>query len=881
MSRNNRDLGLRHILSVALCVAAAACGGGEGDSSSSAPASRARMNILEFTDIKLPIGLADRSYETKVEVVGGTPPFRFSIVEGQLPDGLDLDAEQGVIAGRPVRKGSFAIKLLVRDSTGVEARREFELLIDETAGGAEESQQHFKAQGATRESRQSTVTASDLTSLQAIVSSMPEGSWQRVNLNNYSAAWTPSDLRPLFGGGVLPPSKIILAWSSFAWDSNRGNLFLYGGGHANYRGNDTYLWRGSTQRWERGSLPSEMTKTPLGAWNAVDGADKAPAAAHTYDNTIFLPILDRVLVLGGAADSNGGHYLTQSTPDALRNTGPYLFDPSRAHPDKVGGSTGSHVKRIAPYPEIVGGNMWSNREAWLNATPNSKPPSEDLTNSCTGNAVEGGRDIVYLKTRYRIYRYEIRDVNDKAADIWSRVGRYYYAGSGGQDTCAYDPVRKFLVSTHQYSLTKMFIFWNLATPGPDNRDIVVAPVDPTGEFGSLVSTGTIKLMNCALEFDPVRRDFKLWCGDGRTWTLTPPDTATANGWTIVKAPAPIGLVPSESTGTGILGKWKYIPNLDIFMGLLDAELGNIWIYKPIGWVAPWGGGNVPPSVTLTAPAAGSSFREGANIALAAAATDGDGSITRVEFLANGSKIGESTRVPYSIFWSGAVVGRYKITARAIDNNGAMALSDDREISVSTGIGTQTTVTLQRGILGGYTTMDSYLSSYHKTLNFGASQTMLDERQNYSPIVRFATFQSEGGPVPDGATITSAILSIYKSTAYNMTYAAHRMLVDWSESASTWNQRLPGVGWTIPGANGEGSDYASTADATASVTWNPGWVNFDVTEGMQLTSSGASPRNFGWRLRGVSGNNNLKKLTGSEFTGSVEFRPKLVITYETQ
>ena len=214
MSRNSRDLGFRNILSVALCVAAAACGGGEGDSSSSAPTSRARMNILEFTDIKLPIGLADRSYETKVEVVGGTPPFRFSIVEGQLPEGLDLDAEQGVIAGRPARKGSFAIKLLVRDSTGVEARREFELLIDETAGGAEESQQHFKAQGATHESRQSTVTVSDLTSLQAIVSSMPEGSWQRVNLNNYSAAWTPSDLRPLFGGGVLPPSKIILAWSS-------------------------------------------------------------------------------------------------------------------------------------------------------------------------------------------------------------------------------------------------------------------------------------------------------------------------------------------------------------------------------------------------------------------------------------------------------------------------------------------------------------------------------------------------------------------------------------------------------------------------------------------------------------------------------------------
>ena len=40
--------------------------------------------------------------------------------------------------------------------------------------------------------------------------------------------------------------------------------------------------------------------------------------------------------------------------------------------------------------------------------------------------------------------------------------------------------------------------------------------------------------------------------------------------------------PNGDYGTGILGKWKYVPNLDAFIGLQDQTLGNIWLYKPVG-----------------------------------------------------------------------------------------------------------------------------------------------------------------------------------------------------------------------------------------------------------------------------------------------------------
>ena len=499
-------------------------------------------------------------------------------------------------------------------------------------------------------------------------------------MNAFSSVWTPPDLRPLFGWGNPDPSRLILAWSSFAWDSNRAALILYGGGHANYRGNDVYMWRASTQMWERASLPSEMTQTPLGYWNAIDGPDKAPASAHTYDNTIFLPILDRLLVLGGAADSNGGHYLTQSSATTTRVTGPYLFDPSRASPDKVGGSTGSHVKRVSPYPQVVGGNMWSNRESWLNATASSTPPAESLVNGCTGYAVEAGRDVVYVRTASRLYRYEIKDLVNPAADAWSVANFYYYGGSGGQSTCGYDPVRKIFLSTH---LATPFIYWDLTRPAAQgNLDTMITPTDPSGEFSTLISSGAIQIRNCGLEFDPVRNNFKLWCGDGRVWTVSPPPILGAAGWTIVKASAPTGPVPSESLGTGILGKWKYVPNLDVFMGLADSVQGNIWVYKPYGWVNPAGTGNLPPSVSISQPTEGASFTAGGAIAITAAAADGDGSVAKVEFFADDSKIGESSSPPYGVTWNGAATGTHLLTAVATDNAGATKTSTQVSINVN-------------------------------------------------------------------------------------------------------------------------------------------------------------------------------------------------------
>lgn len=931
-----------------------------------------------FATSQLPIGLKGEPYTAELPTTGGRPPFSFSVAQGALPGGLTLNADTGLVTGQPTTRGEHSFTLSVRDAQGRSATRTFTLLIDESAGrassapGMEPGASRMRAQSLMRDA--STSGTPDVSTLLNIVAAMPEGEWRKVNLNFFSDVWTPAALRPLYGSSNPTPSRIILAWSSFAWDPNRATLLLYGGGHANYRGNDVYQWRASTQRWERAALPSEMVQTPLGDWNAIDGVAKAPASAHTYDNTIFLPLLDRMLVLGGAADPSGGHYLTMATATTRRATGPYLFDPSRAHPDRVGGSTGSHVKRVAPYTDIVGGDMWSNREAWLDRAVGSQPPTEALTNGCTGYAVENGRDVVYVRSASRLYRYEIPDLANPAADSWRQVGQYYYGGSGGQSTCAYDPERQLFLSTH---LATPLIFWRLNNPSTISRDTLVTPTDPTGEFPTLLASSAIKMRDCAIDFDPVRKDFKLWCADGRVWSITPPTPLAAAGWVIQKAPAPVGAVPTESIGTGVLGKWKYIPNLDVFMGLADAVQGNIWIYKPHGWVNPGGGtapDNVAPSVGLTAPANGAQFNLGADITMSAAASDSDGLVTKVEFLANGVKIGESAGPSFSLVWSGAPLGTHQLTAVATDDDGATQTSAAVSITVnpvavnqapvvgltqpsdgssfiqgspitiaatasdpdgsiasveffagSTSLGSVTSApftitwtqaplgastitavatdnagattvsaartvtvvasssggsaTIQRGINPTAQVWDTYLSHYHRSLSFGASVYLQDQNATYPILLRFAIFQSEGGPVPNGAQVSSATLSIYKYSSYNMSYALHQVLQDWSETAATWNQRLPGVAWATAGAGGAGTDYAAAADATAATDFNPGWVAFDVTAGVQQMSQAASPGNFGWRLRGTAGYmSGIKRFHAAEASDPA-LRPKLAITWQ--
>ncbi len=82
--------------------------------------------------------------------------------------------------------------------------------------------------------------------------------------------------------------------------------------------------------------------------------------------------------------------------------------------------------------------------------------------------------------------------------------------------------------------------------------------------------------------------------------------------------------------------------------------------------------NLPPTVSLTAPANGSVLAAPASFTVAANAADADGTVAKVEFFQNGAKIGESAAAPYQVVLSGIASGTYTFSARATDNYSATA-----------------------------------------------------------------------------------------------------------------------------------------------------------------------------------------------------------------
>ncbi len=118
---------------------------------------------------------------------------------------------------------------------------------------------------------------------------------------------------------------------------------------------------------------------------------------------------------------------------------------------------------------------------------------------------------------------------------------------------------------------------------------------------------------------------------------------------------------------------------------LQRRFNTAYGNDPTNWLAaaPSPGAvtttNILPVVSVSTPFA--VVIGPANISLTAAASDADGSVTKVEFFANGVKLGEDATAPYAFTWTNAPLGNHALTARARDNRGAAGISTPLALSV--------------------------------------------------------------------------------------------------------------------------------------------------------------------------------------------------------
>jgi hypothetical protein len=125
------------------------------------------------------------------------------------------------------------------------------------------------------------------------------------------------------------------------------------------------------------------------------------------------------------------------------------------------------------------------------------------------------------------------------------------------------------------------------------------------------------------------------------------------------------------------GKWgldltvNSLADFDLFARAIDAE-GNLWesdtfTYEVIQTDAP--------VVSILSPFSGSRYLPGTNLPIQVLATDGDGLISRVDFLLDGIVVSSVVTPPFRTEIQLPSIGEYVLTARAFDDLGVQADSD--------------------------------------------------------------------------------------------------------------------------------------------------------------------------------------------------------------
>ncbi|WP_025041016.1 hypothetical protein [Nitrosospira briensis] len=429
--------------------------------------------------------------------------------------------------------------------------------------------------------------------LRGLLKPVQKGEWLQVNTSTFLDCTMPrSDDAP----GYIDWSHfaILNAWPSVAWDTEKGNLIVWGGGHANYGGNEIYIWNGQTGQWKRGSLPSKFTLTgdPVDAY--ILGKD-APQSSHTYCNNVYLPNNRMFCTFGGAAYSSGKAFREQ-VGTGSRAVGPWCFDLALADPNKVGGATGSgwdttNVK--------AGSNAWYNRIDMVDGGYSLDSLSH--INGATVCVDEGGKDVCYFTMDSASgfpywYRYEFGDIRAGGRDTFSYLtqtqnsvlyeswgvfdskrGMFYRGGLGDLSGIGSPAKATELAAVHvstavwnSYDTPIRLVRLEDGTPLPTNIS--------SRSFGAAYG-----------EHDDL---LYLWTGwednPGTYYTVAIPEWSPVTGWASTTWAAtehvPTGPTPIGNYQISILGRMRYVPALKSVV-IVDqprtetAQDASVWMLK--------------------------------------------------------------------------------------------------------------------------------------------------------------------------------------------------------------------------------------------------------------------------------------------------------------
>ncbi|MCB0237242.1 MAG: DNRLRE domain-containing protein, partial [Anaerolineae bacterium] len=174
--------------------------------------------------------------------------------------------------------------------------------------------------------------------------------------------------------------------------------------------------------------------------------------------------------------------------------------------------------------------------------------------------------------------------------------------------------------------------------------------------------------------------------------------------------------------------------------------------------------------------------------------------------------------------------------------------------------------------------DTYLSSWEPDVNFGTlGRISVRPQDTFAGLVKFDLT----GYLPPNVIVTEAYLDLYVQSRSNesnwMEADVYAMRRAWNEVQATWNRASSIMAWTVPGANGIGSDRSGVMLDRQRLDEVGVWERFNVTGAVAEWASGLA--NNGLTVRGSP---NTSGQVSYDFASSeaidLSIRPRLVFTY---
>lgn len=140
------------------------------------------------------------------------------------------------------------------------------------------------------------------------IEGMAADSWLEITGSNLSAVSAPD-----IGSPTGTRDGGVFSFSGTTYDSLNKRVLMFGGGHADYAGNETYAMyltdlRPDAWRWQQVS-PAHVWATELNAGDLTEiGTPTKPVSRHTYGYCVYSNETDRFISMGGGALFSGGSH---------------------------------------------------------------------------------------------------------------------------------------------------------------------------------------------------------------------------------------------------------------------------------------------------------------------------------------------------------------------------------------------------------------------------------------------------------------------------------------------------------------------------------------------------------------------------------------------